>query len=189
MLTAGAKPTFSPPWSPAVRSWPLHPCLRPGGPGFETPGGPSQAPLLTALSGGSLGRALALDPRGASPAAPAGPRGPGGTRAAAPPARWRWIGPSGLAKKRQTKESLDELLSCCARCGTGTCCFWTAAPGGRLLAHQDAWPTWSRAAAAQQDAWFASWRPWHGPPAAQANLNPELTLDILGFRLQRKDQS
>lgn len=141
---------------------------------------PSQAALLTALSGGSLGRALALDPEEL------------------------------LAQRQRVLEDLERL----SQGNATTALDWAkglakAAPETdtflllaqlwyrdllllssgaslRLLAHQDRLTDLEAAAALQrQDAWLAKMA---ALSAAQrhlrANLNPELTLDLLGFRLQ-----
>jgi len=141
---------------------------------------PPQAALLTALSGGSLGRALALKPeellnrrqrvledlerlsRGNATTA------------------LDWA--KGLAKAVPEADAFflmtqlwyrDLLLTAC---GAPEC----------LLANQDLLADLrAEAAATRPDAWFAKLA---ALAAAQrhlrANLNPELTLDLLGFRLQ-----
>jgi DNA polymerase-3 subunit delta' len=142
----------------------------------------SQAALVAALSGGSLGRALALDPE---------------------------------ELVRQRDQVLSDLTRL-NRGATGEVLVWAQrltknradlnnflllaqlwyrdlllshfqAPSG-LLAHQDLLPALEQAQAGAGPAtWFA-----HCAALAtaqrhlQANLNPELTLDILGLRLQRR---
>ncbi|MBU4232801.1 MAG: hypothetical protein KKF43_09770, partial [Proteobacteria bacterium] len=61
------------------------------------------------------------------------------------------------------------------------------APAG-LLAHQDLLPRLSQARAGSAPAaWFANFAALgEAQRHLQANLNPELTLDILGLRLQRQ---
>ncbi len=142
----------------------------------------SRAALVAALSGGSLGRALALDPdelvrqrdqvladlallaRGSAGAAMA------------------WA--QRLTKNRTDLTNFlllaqlwyrDLLLS-----------HFHAPPG--LLAHQDLLPALEQArAAGRPAAWFANLTALGmAQRQLQANLNPELTLDILGLRLQRQ---
>jgi hypothetical protein len=64
------------------------------------------------------------------------------------------------------------------------------APAG-LLAHQDLLPLLSQARAGGAPAtWFANFAALgEAQRHLQANLNPELTLDILGLRLQRQGKS
>ena len=60
------------------------------------------------------------------------------------------------------------------------------APAG-LLAHQDLMPALQARAAGAPAAWFAKFTALGvAQRHLQANLNPELTLDILGLRLQRQ---
>jgi DNA polymerase-3 subunit delta' len=142
----------------------------------------SQAALVAALSGGSLGRALALDPEE-------------------------------LVRQRdQVLADLDRIT----RGSTGQVLEWAQrltknrtdlenflllaqlwyrdlllahfqAPTG-LLAHQDLLSLLSQArAGGVPAAWFAGFAALgEAQRHLQANLNPELTLDILGLRLQRQ---
>jgi DNA polymerase-3 subunit delta' len=142
----------------------------------------TQAALVAALSGGSLGRALALDP-------------------------------AELVRQRdQVLSDLDQIN----RGSTGLVLEWAQrltknrtdlnhflllgqlwyrdlllahfeAPAG-LLAHQDLLPRLAQArAGSAPDAWFANFAALgEAQRHLQANLNPELTLDILGLRLQRQ---
>jgi len=140
------------------------------------------AVFLTALSGGSLGRALALDPTelaqqrrqvlGDLEKLASGP--------AATVLDWA----KRLAKNNQELEHFlllaqmwyrDLLL---LKCG---------APG-RLLAHQDCLPELEQEKGrGGPKTWFAGFAALAATHRQlQANLNPELTLDILGFRLQRQ---
>lgn len=142
----------------------------------------SQAALVAALSGGSLGRALVLDP--------------------AELVRQRDQVLSDLAQmnrgstgvvlswaQRLTKNRADlenflllaqlwyrDLLLCQFQAPTG------------LLAHQDLLPTLEQERAEGHPAtWFANFTALGAAQRhLQANLNPELTLDILGLRLQRQ---
>jgi len=144
-----------------------------------------QAALVAALSGGSLGRALALDPEE-------------------------------LVRQRdQVLTDLDHIN----RGATGLVLEWAQrltknrtdlnnflllaqlwyrdlllahfqAPAG-LLAHQDLLPLLSQARAGGAPAtWFANFAALgEAQRHLQANLNPELTLDILGLRLQPQGNS
>jgi hypothetical protein len=137
---------------------------------------------VAALSGGSLGRALALDPEE-------------------------------LVRQRdQVLSDLDQI----SRGATSLVLEWAQrltknrtdlnnflllaqlwyrdlllahfqAPAG-LLAHQDLLPLLSQARAGSAPAaWFANFAALgEAQRHLQANLNPELTLDILGLRLQRQ---
>jgi DNA polymerase-3 subunit delta' len=141
---------------------------------------PSQAALVAALSGGSLGRALSLNPdelvqqrdrvladlallqRGSASAV------------------LEWA--QRLAKDRA---NLDTFLLLAQLWYRDLLITHFQAPAG-LLAHQDLRPALAQAQAAGTPAtWFAQAA---ALGAAQrqlmANLNPELTLDILGLRLQ-----
>jgi len=142
----------------------------------------SQAALVAALSGGSLGRALALDPE---------------------------------ELVRQRDQVLSDLAHL-NRGATGEVLSWAQrltknradlnnflllaqlwyrdlllshfqAPTG-LLAHQDLLPALEQARADDAPAtWFANFAALGTAQRhLQANLNPELTLDILGLRLQRR---
>jgi DNA polymerase-3 subunit delta' len=142
----------------------------------------TQAGLVAALSGGSLGRALALDPEE-------------------------------LVRQRdQVLSDLDQI----SRGATSLVLEWAQrltknrtdlnnflllaqlwyrdlllahfqAPTG-LLAHQDLMPLLSQARDGGAPAtWFANFAALgEAQRHLQANLNPELTLDILGLRLQRQ---
>jgi DNA polymerase-3 subunit delta' len=141
---------------------------------------PSQAALMAALSGGSLGRALVLEPeellrqrQQVLTDLESLSRGNDTTAL-------DWA--QGLAKAASETDTFllltqlwyrDLLLLSCG------------APE-RLLAHQDHLPDLqAEAARSHQDLWLAKLA---ALSAAQrhlrANLNPELTLDLLGFRLQ-----
>jgi len=140
---------------------------------------PSQAALLAALSGGSLGRALALEPEEL------------------------------LRKRQQVLTNLESL----SRGNATTALDWAqglakapletdtflvltqlwyrdllllscGAPE-RLLAHQDQFPELqAEAASNQQGAWLAKLAALsEAQRHLRANLNSELTLDLLGFRL------
>ncbi|MCX5892890.1 MAG: DNA polymerase III subunit delta' [Deltaproteobacteria bacterium] len=145
---------------------------------------PSQAHLLAALSGGSLGRALNLDPE----AILAQRRQvlddlkalAGGSAAVA----LDWA--QRLAKSRP---DLDNFLSLAQLWYRDLLLCHFQAPAS-LLAHQDLQTDLNRAAAATPpETWFNKFTALGTAQRhLQANLNPELTLDILGLRLQRRGQ-
>jgi DNA polymerase III subunit delta' len=143
------------------------------------------AQLLAALSGGSLGRALTLDPE----AILAQRRQvlddlqalAGGTAVVARDWAQR------LAKSRP---DLDNFLSLAQLWYRDLLLCHFQAPAA-LLAHQDLQADLNRAAAAAPaETWFQKFTALGTAQRhLQANLNPELTLDILGLRLQRRGQS
>ena len=144
-----------------------------------------QAQLLAALSGGSLGRALTLDPE----AILAQRRQvlddlqalAGGSASVA----LDWA--QRLAKSRP---DLDNFLSLAQLWYRDLLLCHFQAPAA-LLAHQDLQADLNRAAAlAPPETWFQKFTALGTAQRhLQANLNPELTLDILGLRLQRRGQS
>ena len=144
-----------------------------------------QAQLLAALSGGSLGRALTLDPE----AILAQRRQvlddlqalAGGSASVA----LDWA--QRLAKNRP---DLDNFLSLAQLWYRDLLLCHFQAPAA-LLAHQDLQADLNRAAAAAKpETWFRKFTALGTAQRhLQANLNPELTLDILGLRLQRRGQS
>jgi len=145
---------------------------------------PPQARLLAALSGGSLGRALTLDPE----AILAQRRQvladlealSGGSASLA----FDWA--QRLAKSRP---DLDYFLSLAQLWYRDLLLYRFRAPKS-LLAHQDLLPEMAREAAAPLDRLFQQFTALGTAQRhLQANLNPELTLDILGLRLQRRGQS
>ena len=142
----------------------------------------SQAALVAALSGGSLGRALALDPEEL--------------------VRQRdqvladleriTRGSTGLVlewAQRLTKNrpDLDNFLLLAQLWYRDLLLAHFQAPDS-LLAHQDLLPRLSQARdGSGPGAWFAGFAALgEAQRHLQANLNPELTLDILGLRLQRQ---
>lgn len=146
---------------------------------------PPQAQLLAALSGGSLGRALTLDPeailaqrRQVLEDLQALAKG-----SAAVALDWA----QRLAKSRP---DLDHFLSLAQLWYRDLLLCHFQAPAA-LLAHQDLQADLQRAAAAAPpDTWFQKFTALGTAQRhLQANLNPELTLDILGLRLQRRGQS
>jgi DNA polymerase-3 subunit delta' len=142
----------------------------------------SQAALLAALSGGSLGQALNLDPaelvrqRDQVLADLAQlHQGPAG-------AVLEWA--QRLTKNRPDLENFLLLAQLWYR---DLLLTHFQAPAG-LLAHQDLRPALEQEQAAGTPAiWFARFTALGAAQRQlQANLNPELTLDILGLRLQRQ---
>ncbi|MFI5354531.1 MAG: DNA polymerase III subunit delta' [Desulfobaccales bacterium] len=144
-----------------------------------------QAQLLAALSGGSLGRALTLDPE----AILAQRRQvlddlqalAGGSASVA----LDWA--QRLAKSRPDLDNFLSLAQLWYR--DLLLCRFQASPA--LLAHQDLQAELNRAAAAAKpETWFRKFTALGtAQRQLQANLNPELTLDILGLRLQCRGQS
>ena len=145
---------------------------------------PPQARLLAALSGGSLGRALTLDPEAilaqrrqvlADLSALSG-----GSASLA----FDWA--QRLAKNRS---DLDYFLSLAQLWYRDLLLYRFRAPKS-LLAHQDLLPEMAREAAVPLDRLFQQFTALGtAQRQLQANLNPELTLDILGLRLQHRGQS
>ncbi len=140
----------------------------------------AQASLLAGLSGGSLGRALTLDleellHQRRQVLSDLEQLGQGGTGAVL-----EWAGR--LAKSRP---DLDNFLLLAQLWYRDLLLHYFQAPGA-MLAHQDCLADLERAqAAGTPEAWFARFMALGAAQRhLQANLNPELTLDILGFRLQ-----
>jgi len=144
-----------------------------------------QAQLLAALSGGSLGRALTLNPESilAQRRQVLADLGALATGSAAAALDWA----QRLAKSRP---DLDHFLSLAQMWYRDLLLCHFQAPAA-LLAHQDLLADLAREAAATKPA--TVFHQFTALGAAQrhlqANLNPELTLDILGLRLQRRGQS
>jgi DNA polymerase-3 subunit delta' len=142
----------------------------------------SQAALVAALSGGSLGRALALDPEELVRQR---------DQALADLAQLH-RGSTGVVlswAQRLTKNRADLhnfLLLAQLWYRDLLLCHFQASPG--LLAHQDLLPALEQArAGSNRAAWFANFAALGAAQRhLQANLNPELTLDILGLRLQHR---
>ncbi len=142
----------------------------------------SQAALVAALSGGSLGRALALDPDELLRQR---------DQVLGDLARLN-RGSTGLVlewAQRLTKNraDLDNFLLLAQLWYRDLLLAHFQAPAG-LLAHQDLLTTLEQARASAAPAtWFANFAALgKAQRHLQANLNPELTLDILGLRLQRQ---
>jgi DNA polymerase-3 subunit delta' len=143
---------------------------------------PAQAQLLSALSGGSLGRALKLDPEELlsqrrqvlSDLAQLA----GGPDAAV----LDWA--QRLAKNRA---ELDSFLLMAQLWYRDLLLTHYRAPA-HLLAHQDLQPELDAARAqGTPETWLAKFSALGAAGRhLQANLNPELTLDILGWRLKRQ---
>ena len=141
---------------------------------------PSQATLLAALSGGSLGRALALDPEDllrqrqeVLTDLEALSHGNSSTAL-------DWA--QGLAKASVETDTFLVLTQLWYR---DLLLLSWGAPA-RLLAHQDRLPELqAEAASNQREAWLAKLAALsEAQRHLRANLNPELTLDLLGFRLK-----
>jgi DNA polymerase-3 subunit delta' len=145
---------------------------------------PSLAQLLAALSGGSLGRALTLEPEAilAQRRQVLADLGALATGSAAAVLDWA----QRLAKSRP---DLDHFLSLAQLWYRDLLLCHFQAPAA-LLAHQDLLAELANEAAATQPT--TVFHQFTALGAAQrhlqANLNPELTLDILGLRLQRRGQ-
>jgi DNA polymerase-3 subunit delta' len=160
---------------------------------------PSQAALLAALSGGSLGTVLALSPeeflrRRQQVLADLLALSRGNATTAL-----EWA--QALVKKEKEKEAEMKKKGIVGRKGEETDTFillsqlWYrdllllshGAPA-RLLAHQDRVADLENEAAQHQGgAWLAKLAALNmAQRHLRANLNPELTLDILGFQLQAK---
>ena len=162
---------------------------------------PSQAALLAALSGGSLGRALAQPPeellrQRQQALADLQALSQGNSTTALD-----WA--QGLAKKEKDQEKAEEKKKerqeTKKSAATDTfillCQLWYRdllllshkAPE-RLLAHQDRVADLkAEAASPQEGAWLIKLAALsEAQRYLRANLNPELTLDLLGFRLQAK---
>jgi DNA polymerase-3 subunit delta' len=142
----------------------------------------SQAVLVAALSGGSLGRALALDPEELvqqrdQVLADLARLSRGSTGAVL-----EWA--QRLAKNRA---DLNNFLLLAQLWYRDLLLSHFQAPAG-LLAHQDLLPALEQARAEGAPAnWFANCAALGAAQRhLQANLNPELTLDILGLGLQRQ---
>lgn len=140
----------------------------------------SPAALVAALSGGSLGRALLLDPEDLLQQRDQVLSDLAGLRQGTTTAVLEWA--QRLAKDRGELDTFLLLAQLWYR--DLLLCHFQAPPG--LLAHQD---LLSKLTLAQGDgapaAWFAKFSALGmAQRQLQANLNPELTLDMLGLRLQ-----
>jgi DNA polymerase-3 subunit delta' len=138
-----------------------------------------QAALVAALSGGSLGRALTLDPaelveQREQVLSDLDRLTQGSTAAVL-----EWA--QRLTKNRT---ELDNFLLLAQLWYRDLLLYHFQAPPG-LLAHQDLLPTLEQGrAGGRPAAWFASFSALAAAQRQlQANLNPELTLDILGLKL------
>jgi DNA polymerase III subunit delta' len=144
-----------------------------------------QAQLLAALSGGSLGRALLLDPEAILAQ----------RRQVLTDLEALSVGSASFAldwaqRLAKNRPELDNFLSLARLWYRDLLLCRFQAPAA-LLAHQDLLPDLAdKAAAVPPETWF---RHFTALGLAQrhlhANLNPELTLDILGLRLQRRGHS
>jgi DNA polymerase-3 subunit delta' len=142
---------------------------------------PSEAALLAALSGGSLGRALAMEPeellRQRQQVLTDLTALSQGTATTA----LDWA--QGLAKATPETDTFILLTQLWYR---DLLLLSYGAPE-RLLAHQDRLADLTAEAAHnQQEVWLAKLAALNAAQRhLRANLNPELTLDLLGFRLQK----
>uniref|UniRef100_A0A7C3ZAQ2 DNA polymerase III subunit delta n=1 Tax=Desulfobacca acetoxidans TaxID=60893 RepID=A0A7C3ZAQ2_9BACT len=142
---------------------------------------PSQAALLAALSGGSLGRALATEPeellrQRQQVLADLKTLSQGNATTVLD-----WA--QGLAKAPSETDTFIVLTQLWYR---DLLLLAQGAPA-RLVAHQDRLADLqAEAGRNQQDAWLAKLAALNAAQRQlRANLNPELTLDLLGFRLQK----
>jgi len=144
-----------------------------------------QAQLLAALSGGSLGRALTLDPEAILEQRHQVLEDLKTLLDGSAAAALDWA--QRLAKSRAELEYFLSLAQLWYR-DLLLCHFQAPAA---LLAHQDLQAELKQAAAAAKpETWFKKLTALGTAQRhLQANLNPELTLDILGLRLQRRGQS
>jgi len=142
----------------------------------------SQAALVAALSGGSLGRALALDPEELVQQRDQVLSDLAHLNRGATGEVLSWA-------QRMTKNraDLNNFLLLAQLWYRDLLLSHFQAPTG-LLAHQDLLPALEQARADDAPAtWFANFAALGTAQRhLQANLNPELTLDILGLRLQRR---
>ncbi len=146
--------------------------------GLATP----QAALVAALSGGSLGRALALDPEELIKQRDQVLAELDSFKQGAATAVLDWA--QRLTKNRA---DLDNFLLLAQLWYRDLLLTHFQAPDN-LLAHQDLRPALSREqAAGRPKTWFANFTALGvAQRELAANLNPELTLDIMGLRLQRQ---
>jgi DNA polymerase-3 subunit delta' len=142
----------------------------------------SRAALVAALSGGSLGRALALDPEELVRQRDQVLADLAHLRRGATGEVLTWA--QRLTKNRA---DLNNFLLLAQLWYRDLLLSHFQAPTG-LLAHQDLLPALEQARAdAAPATWFANFAALGTAQRhLQANLNPELTLDILGLRLQRR---
>jgi DNA polymerase-3 subunit delta' len=140
----------------------------------------SQAALVAALSGGSLGRALELDPEELVRQRDQVLADLGRLRGGSTGAVLEWA--QRLTKNRP---DLDNFLLLAQLWYRDLLLSHFQAPAG-LLAHQDLIPVLEQdRAAGAPGTWFANFAALGAAQRQlQANLNTELTLDILGLRLQ-----
>ena len=139
----------------------------------------AQAALVAALSGGSLGRALALDPEELVKQRDQVLADLGRFKQGSATMVLEWAGR--LAKNRA---DLDNFLLMAQLWYRDLLLAHFQAPND-LYAHQDLLPALKQEqAAGTPDTWFANFTALsQAQRQFQANLNPELTLDILGFKL------
>ena len=143
------------------------------------------AVFLTALSGGSLGRALALNPEELAQQRRQVLTDLANLAQGSAGAVLDWA--KRLAKN---KPEVDFFVLLAQMWFRDLLLLDSGAPR-RLLAHQDCLPDLEQEQTRRGPAaWFASFAALSAAHRQlQANLNPQLTLDILGFRLQRQGLS
>lgn len=141
---------------------------------------PAQATLLAALSGGSLGRALALEPEDLLKQRQQVLTDLEALSQGNATTALDWA--QGLAKAPAATDNFLVLTQLWYR--DLLLLSWGAPE--RLLAHQDRLPELqAEAASNQRDAWLAKLAALNEAQRhLRANLNPELTLDLLGSRLK-----
>jgi DNA polymerase-3 subunit delta' len=141
-----------------------------------------QAALVAALSGGSLGRALTLDPEELVKQRDQVLADLGSFKQGTATVVLEWA--QRLTKNRA---DLDNFLLLAQLWYRDLLLSYFQAPAA-LLAHQDLLPLLSRErAGGTPETWFANFGALGtAQRQLQANLNPELTLDIMGLRLQRQ---
>jgi DNA polymerase III subunit delta' len=141
---------------------------------------PSQATLLAALSGGSLGRALALEPEDLLKQRQQVLTDLEALSQGNATAALDWA--QGLAKATAATDNFLVLTQLWYR----DLLLLSWGVPERLLAHQDRLPELqAEAASNHKDAWLAKLAALsEAQRHLRANLNPELTLDLLGFRLK-----
>jgi DNA polymerase-3 subunit delta' len=146
---------------------------------------PDQAQLLAALSGGSLGRALTLDPEGLLHQRRQVLSDLEQLAQGSAAAVLDWAGR--LAKNRA---DLDNFLLLAQLWYRDLLLLAFQAPD-RLLAHRDCLEALKQELAqGRAETWFADFAAVGAAHRfLQANLNPELTLDILGLQLKRRGLS
>jgi DNA polymerase-3 subunit delta' len=153
---------------------------------------PSQAALLAALSGGSLGRTLALEPeellrQRQQVLTDLQTLSQGNATTALDWAQGRAEKGKGKEEEERKRKETDTFILLTQLWFRDLLLLSHGAPE-RLLAHQDRLADLKNEVAQDQEsAWLAKLAALNAAQRhLRANLNPELTLDLLGFRLQAK---